>query len=132
MNMAAGITRFGRRQAEGLMDSRCVITAVTATSIDQATGLETVTTETIYAGPCRLRWVSSVVSEVNSADQYLARQSPELALPVAGTGMIRPDHIVTITENTLDDSIVGLRLRVMGVQFQTHAVSRRLKLEVLS
>ncbi|MFN4000871.1 DUF6093 family protein [Microcella sp.] len=134
MSIAAGVARMGRRQAESLMESTCTITKVAADEIDPETGLRTQTTTTIYTGKCRLRLPSSWAADVDAAGQMLARQMPEISIPVeaAGSGDVRPDMSVTITANPLDTSVVGVTFRVRGIQFQTHSTARRLQVELMT
>lgn len=132
MSIASGVTLMGRRQAEALMDSECTITSVATAGVDPATGEYTTTTTTVYSGKCRLRWPTALANEVDGAGQIIAKQSPTLSIPIEGTGDVLPDMIATITASPLDESTVGLKLRVKGVQFQTHATARRLQVEVES
>lgn len=114
------------------MDSECTITSVATAGVDPATGEYTTTTTTVYSGKCRLRWPTALANEVDGAGQIIAKQSPTLSIPIEGTGDVLPDMIATITASPLDESTVGLKLRVKGVQFQTHATARRLQVEVES
>ena len=134
MSIAAGVTRMGRRQAEALMESTCTITKVATGNIDQETGLREQTTTTVYTGKCRLRLPNGTAVDVDAAAQILARQTPEISIPVEaeGSGDVRPDMIVTITANPLDTSVVGQQFRVRGIQFQTHATARRLQVELMT
>ena len=134
MSIAAGVTRMGRRQAEALMESTCTITKVATGSIDSETGLREQPTTAVYTGKCRLRLPSATAVDVDAAAQILARQTPEISIPVeaVGSGDVRPDMIVTVTANPLDSSVVGQRFRVRGIQFQTHATARRLQVELVT
>lgn len=134
MSIPAGVTRMGRRQAEALMESTCTITKVATGDIDQETGLREKTTITLYTGKCRLRLPNGTAVDVDAAAQILARQTPEISIPVEaeGSGDVRPDMIVTITANPLDTSVVGQQFRVRGIQFQTHATARRLQVELMT
>jgi hypothetical protein len=134
MSVAAGIARLGRRQAEALMESTCTITKQATGSVDPTTALRTQTTATVYSGKCRLRFPTGAADDIDAAAQILARQTPTVSIPVeaAGSGDVRPDMILTITANPLDPSLVGIRFRVRGIQFQTHATARRLQVELIT
>ena len=116
------------------MESTCTITKVATGTIDPATGLREQTVTTVYEGKCRLRLPTGTAVDVDAAGQILARQTPEISIPVeaAGSGDVRPDMIATITASPLDTSAVGQQYRVRGIQFQTHSTARRLQVELMT
>lgn len=132
MSIAAGITRFGRSQAEALMQSTCEITRVTGTTVDPATGLEVKTTEVVWSGVCRLRYPYVRPQQVLADGQQLSKNRGILWVPVEGTGGIAADDVATITASDLDPDSVGMKLRVESQFAETHATSRRLPIEVMS
>ena len=114
------------------MELTCTVTKVVTGEIDDETGLNEETTTTVYTGVCRVRWPRANANEVDGAGQIVAVQSPEVSLPVEGSGSVRPDMLLTVTANPLDTSLVGVAFRVKGIQFQTHSTARRLQVEVES
>lgn len=130
MSLATGVTLMGRKQAELLMESSCVITRQTGTSPD-GNGVEVPTFSTIYEGKCRLRMQDARADTVAAAGQTVAIQSPILSLPVAATGSanVRTDDIATITSPLDANTVVA---RIAGFHTQTHSTARRFPVEVQS
>lgn len=122
---------MGRKQAEALMDSTCVITRNGAIVTDPATGVDAPSVTTIYSGKCRLRMPNAISRPEAAAGQAIDRQSPELSIPVtaSGSASVIPDDIAVIT-SALD--AVTVRARISGVHSQTHSTARRFPLEVQS
>ena len=127
--IADGVTRMGRRQAEALMSSECEISEQTGETVNGDGEIVPVFT-VVYSGKCKLRWPTATSAELNAGGQIMTVQTPELHLPVEGSGDVRVGHLATIIANPLDAALVGTRLRVRGVQFQTFATARRLQVEV--
>lgn len=111
------------------MTSTCEITTVTGTETN-ANGEDVPVTGVIYSGKCRLRWPTATSAELNAGGQIMTVQTPELHLPVEASAAVEVGHLAVITANPLDPAIVGVHLRVRGMQFQTHATARRLQVEV--
>lgn len=121
-----------RSAAESMMTSACVITGPGEKTWNNTTGTYDNPAVTIYTGPCRIAFRSTVRREAEAVGQLLTEQEPTLYLPVDGSEGVSTDHVVTITANPLDAALVGMRLRVAGIHAQTYATARRLALEVVS
>lgn len=131
LSIAAGAVMMGRKQAEALMGSTCVIKRQTGTSVSGTTGAETPTYTTIYTGVCRLRMSDAKSNEVAAAGQAIEIQSPILSIPVAATGSasVLTDDIAVIT-SPLDANVITAR--IAGFHTQTHSTARRFPVEVQS
>lgn len=131
---ATSATLGGRILAESLMESECVITRVTGTTVDPATGLETPTTATIYTGKCRLRFPYVRPLDIIADGQVLTKERGILWVPVDATGSadVRTDDVVTMTASALDVGSVGLQFTIGGPFTETHATSRRFPVVVTS
>lgn len=135
MSIAAGVARFGQRQAEALMTSTCAIThSVPATpAVDPETGLENdPVVTTTYSGPCRLRFPYVRPEQALPEGQQLGKERGILSLPVSGSDAVGVNDIVTITGNPLDPDSVGTQLRIMGPFMETYATARRFPAEVVA
>lgn len=130
MSLATGVTLMGRRQAEALMESACVITRAGETTTDPVTGEDVPTSTTIYTGKCRLKFPNAQATQVEAAGQLLATQFPVLSLPVDGSAGVLMDDVATVT-SPLDPDVTVVA-RIAGLHSQTHATARRFPLEVLS
>jgi len=130
MSLAAGITMMGRKQAELLMESTCVIKRQTGTTPD-SNGVEVPTYSTIYTGKCRLRMPDARPNTVVAAGQSIAVQAPILSIPVTatGSGNVRTDDIATISSPLDGNTVVA---RIAGFHSQTHSTARRFPVEVQS
>src|SRR4051812_47401929 len=122
MSLATGVTMMGRRQAEALMESTCVITRNNGLVTDQNTGVDSDDLETIYTGKCRLRMQTSAPRQVVAAGQQVALQSPILSLPIDGSESVRTGDVAVIT-SPLDPATVTVR--IAGTHSQTHSTARR-------
>lgn len=120
---------MGRKQAEALMESTCVI--VRRTFVTDGEGVDQPTITTIYTGKCRLRMPDARQNDVAAAGQALGVQSPVLSIPVIafGSASVAPDDIATVT-SPLDP--VELVVRIAGIHSQTHSTARRFPVEVTS
>jgi hypothetical protein len=121
----------GRRMMENLMEAAGTVRRVTGTTVD-ATGRNVPITSVIYSGKCRVKYKFARVTEVTSAGQTLAEQRPEVSFPVATSGSIQVDDILTIDSNPLDPALVGAQFRIAGVHAQTQATARRFLVVVIS
>lgn len=121
-----------RAHAESLMVSTCTITRGGTDVWNEETGAYDSTAETVYTGPCRVRFPSTVVRETDAQNQFAVEQEPVLSLPVVGSELVTVDDVVTITANPFDTAMVGLTLRIAGVHTQTQATARRFPVEVTS
>ncbi len=130
-SIAAGATMFGRALAESAMESTCRIERIgKAGELNESTGKVERPRTTVYEGPCRLKFESSVVGEVDAQSRILTQQTAVLAVPVAGSEAVRVGDVATITANPLDAGLVGRELRINSAHAQTHATARRFQAEL--
>jgi hypothetical protein len=125
---------MGRKQAEALMESTCIITRASPADppIDPATGLENPpTVTTIYTGKCRLRFPFVRPEQALAAGQQLAKDRGILSLPITGSDGVKLNDLVDVTIGPLDPGTVR-RMRIMAPFEQTHATARRFPVEVAS
>jgi hypothetical protein len=131
VSMVSGILAMGRKQAEALQDSTCVITRVTGTSVDPATGLENPTVVTVYSGPCRLKYPFIRPELVAGEGQMAESNRGILSLPIAGTAGVQTNDVATVTMGVSDPGAV-LVGRIESPFAVTHATARRFPIEVKS
>lgn len=133
MSVFQGLTRMGQAQAEALMESMCVITRAGAPTVDHATGAETTSPVTIYAGKCRLRFPFVRPQQGLADGQVLEKARGILSLPVSDsrTANVRAQDVAVITVNPADPGSVGVTVRVEGGFPETHPTARRLPVEVI-
>jgi hypothetical protein len=122
----------GRRFAEAQMTEQCRIVRAAGTPVRGADGELHTPTTLIWEGPCRLRTVSTVTSDVEAAAQLLVTQSAVLFLPVEGTGAIRVNDVATFTEASMDPALAQVKVRIAGLHFDSDATARRLPVEMVS
>lgn len=122
---------MGRKQAEALMESTCVITRVTSETQNDD-GSVTPTLETIYTGPCRLRF-PTVRPEVALVEgQSIVKDRGILSLPIAGSAGVRADDIAVVTLSAVLDPGSTVTVRIETPFTQTHSTARRFPVEVVS
>lgn len=114
------------------MLSTCTVNSAGEPVWDEATGDYVPSGTTVYEGPCKLRFPSTVLRESDVQSQFVVEQEPMLALPVVGSELVSVGDVVTITANPFDAAMVGLKLRVAGVHTQTFATARRFPVELVS
>jgi Family of unknown function (DUF6093) len=122
----------GRRYSEARMASTCVITRVSNGAWDEAILDYADIEAAVYTGRCRLKFAANRVLSRDAEGQILAAQELLLFLPIAGTGGVRPDDRVLITDGGPDPALTGAVFRVTGLFPQTFATSRRLPVEALT
>lgn len=132
-DVAAALPGF-RAEAESQMVSTCTITSDGVKVWDEETGGYVESGTTVYSGPCKLRFPPQGRSlrELDVQGQFLIEQEPLLSLPVAGSELVSPGDVVTITANPFDPAMVGLKIRIAGVHTQTFATARRFPVEVVT
>lgn len=138
MTLAVGAVTMGRKQAEALMTTLCVIKRKTGTTED-ANGVPVDTFSIIYdhatipgtGAKCRLKFTDARSDDVAAGGQGVAKQNPILSIPVTATGSasVRTDDICVITANPLDPGTVGRIYRIAGEHDMTYATARRFPLE---
>lgn len=130
---AESVILQGRAFNEALMTSACTITRGDATPVlNETTGHYDVTSTTIYTGPCKIRFVSTVVSEADAQAQLLVEQNAILSLPIVGSETVDVDDLATITSSYMDGALVGKVFRITGIHAQSFATARRLTVEIIS
>lgn len=122
----------GRAIAAAMMEAACTIDRKVKGALNETTLQYDNTSEQIYSGPCRTRFVASIVRESDVQGQSLARQEGVLSVPIPGSGDIRPDDVATITANALDPEQVGQRFIIRGIHEQTFSTARRFPIELVS
>lgn len=126
-----------RRQAESRMRSRCRVERANGEPVKGDDGELHTPTETIYEGPCRLRTVSTVTSNIEAAAQLLVGQAAVLSFPVATSTAIRVNDLVTFLPSgdgvdDLDPGLLEQSARIAGLHFDSNATARRLPVELIS
>jgi hypothetical protein len=131
---AASTIGQGRRFNEALMASTCVIAdAGSEPVLNEETGeYEPVVSDPSYEGPCKIRFNSSVTSEVDAQSQLLVEQNAILSLPVEGSGNVSIGQYAVITANPMDAAMVGKKFRITGDHTQTFATARRFPVELVT
>lgn len=115
-----------------MVDS-CAITRGDAVPVlDEVTGEYTPTSETVYAGKCKLKAGGTQARDVDLAAQALVVQSLVLHLPVAGSEGVTVGDTVTVTSSALDPGLVGNTYRVNAPYAQSFATARRFPIEEVS
>jgi len=127
---------MGRRQAETLMTATAVIERPTGEVLEDDETLETYPVmETIYSGKARLRMVTAAApSEAAIPGAVAVKDELILSIPVdaEGSGDVRPNDIVTVTDNPMDPSVAVVQMRIAGVHHGTYMTARRFPLVEVS
>lgn len=117
----------GRLAAERLMVDRCRVERVTGrTENPDATVTPTYTT--VYEGKCKLQSQNAYPSEPDAGDRQWVTASPEVHLPMDGTGGVQTDDVVTVLASFDPDS-VGRKFRVRSNIRKTFQTAARLLVE---
>lgn len=131
------MTKRGRKMAEARMHTSCRVQRASGQPAVGPDGEIHTPTETVYEGPCRLRTVSSVTSDVEAADQLLVAQASTLSFPVETSGAIRIGDVVTFIpsgdpDDDLDPALFAHTMTIAGLHFDTDATARRLPVRLVS
>jgi hypothetical protein len=130
MNVATGLTLMGRRQAETLMESTCVITR-RGEPTQNNDGSTTPNVTTIYTGQCRLRFPSIRAVQVLVEGQSIVHDKGILSLPVIGdSANVRAADVAVVTLSPTLDPGTTVTVRVETPFTQTHSTARRFPVEV--
>jgi hypothetical protein len=121
---------MGRRQAEALMVSSCVISRMSGRSLNEQTGEYSDTFTVVYDGRCEFKYSQASFEDVDAASQQLTQQRPVLKVPVEGTAGVMVGDVVELTGHPLDTGMVGLQFRIAGLHSRTYATARRFPVEV--
>lgn len=125
MSIAQAAIVMGRVFAESLMVDACTITRKTGESINAETLEASATTVQQYSGVCRLTMPGTVARDSESGSRVLIEQQLMLSLPVATSGSVRANDVVTITSSENDPTLVGRTFRIAGGHHQSQATARR-------
>lgn len=120
-----------RRMAERLMVDQCIIRRQTGPVTDPVTAKVSPAYSTIYTGQCKVQSSASRVQEATSAEHQFAAIRSEVHLPMTA-GPVQTNDYVTITASLLSPPMVGMEMRVTGVQPKSFETVQRVLVEVLS
>lgn len=125
---------FLRSQAESMMTSACIISRAGDKVFNEETGEYETPYTTIYEGKCRYKFGGTQASLVDAQSQKLVEQAITLSLPVsaAGSSDVRPDDVSELTANPFDPAMIGMKARIAGIHFQSHATARRFPVQVVT
>lgn len=108
------VTLFRAEWATQFVDS-CTIDRTTGRGTFNTTtgGYDAPTNAQQYSGACRIRPMGEGESEKLFGQQQITEKVYTVELPYTVTS-IQPDDLLTVTASTLDTSLVGVVLRVVG------------------
>lgn len=126
--------RIAREYAEAQMRSTCTITRPSGVKTwNEETGTYTPAAPTeIYSGRCKVQDNRRSVQEVVAGELERAIAPLELHLPIDGSGAVRRNDDVTITDNPDDLALVGEQYVVQAFDAGTTKTARRLPIEGMS
>jgi serine acetyltransferase len=138
MSVSIGATLMGRRQAESQMESTCIITRKTGTTVD-ASGANVDVFTVIYdsgkgdglGGKCKLRFPFVRPQEVVAAGQTIAKDRGILSLPIVGSNAVLTDDVATITISPVLDPGTVVTARIEAPIAHTHATARRFPVSII-
>ena len=128
---AQSITLAGQRAAERLMVDTCRVDRNSTPVTDPTTGKVSQSRTAIYEGKCKVQSMASRVQEATSAEHQFAAIRSEVHLPMTA-GPVRTNDYVTITASIVSPRMVGMVMRVTGVQPKSFETAQRVMVEVLS
>lgn len=124
-----------RTIAEAAMVDTCIVYRDTEASADDTLDVTTGEltqpagdTSTIYTGPCLLRTEHIQQRSDEEGGSYVARKLQAARVPVSAPPMVFGDLLV-VTSAANDPQLVGRRGRVLDVEVNTFAVTRKVQLE---
>jgi hypothetical protein len=117
-----------------MVDACTIVRIIESGDPDPATGLQTTTQTTIYAGVCEYKAADTQARSVASGGRQLVQQGAVLKIPVdaPGSADVRVGDEATITLNANDPDTPALGVVISGTHAQTYATARRLPVEVTS
>lgn len=128
MSFETAITRFRRKQAARFTTESLVQRQVSEGEFNETTGLhEPPEMQTIYSGPCLIRAVAWVGSDVQLGEREVRLRGLRGKYPVDTP--IRKDDLVTVTASRHDADLVGQVLRVTDVLRDEWQTARVVTLE---
>lgn len=117
----------GRRAAERLMVDSCRVDRVTGRT-ENPDGTVTPVYTVIYDGKCKLQSQNAYPSEPTAGERQWTTASPEVHLPMTGSGDVRTDDLVTVV-SSLDTDSVGRKFRVRSNIRKTFQTAARVLVE---
>lgn len=114
----------GRTLAEAGMMDACIIVRDTVTGVNTQTGVQTIFTETLYEGKCRVK-KSGGASGSTVGGAYQLMRSPQVHLPITtDTEGLRPGDRITITAAVNDPELVGRVMRIHDLPHESESTAR--------
>lgn len=134
----AGVLARGRARAALTHTDTIKVVRESGTTWDESTGQHVPTLVTVYEGPGRVSLPStSSLSRTETQGLVETAQGPVLKLPIeapAGAsgdpGQVTTGDVAEVLASAEDAALVGRKLRVVGIQPQSHATQRRFPAEV--
>jgi hypothetical protein len=115
------------------MLSSCTIGPGIETTDEHFATVSTFDGPPVYVGKkCKVRFVSSAVSDVITAGQIAAVQIAVLSLPIEGSAGVRSGMRVRIDTNPEDPALEGQMFKISGMHGQSFATARRFLIEAVS
>lgn len=122
----------GQRLIESLMTDTWVGTrGATAGEFNDETGEWSTSSVEVYRGPGRLRAANVQGQRVDEQGVTVTLSDARLSLPVATSAGVRVDDVFVCVASE-EPTMVGARVRVTDIHWQTHSTARRLQVEVAS
>lgn len=119
-----GALARGRAFAEEGMVDTCSIRRSTGSTVDDNTGDESETWQSLYVGKCRVQQRTPGAQQQTPGEDVQLMLSLELQLPVTVTGLRVGDE-VTITASAHDPDLAGQVLLIRDLFAKTHPTARR-------
>lgn len=98
--------------------------------LDEETGQNVPSLVTIFEGVGRLRLPRAFGNRVDEQGAAVTVQDATLSLPIADSAGVAVDDVVELLTSENDPGMVGLRLRVTEVHWQSYSTARRFGVEV--
>lgn len=111
---------------ERLMIDECEITRIRQGSFDDTTGKRVEISETVYSGPCRVKFAN--VEQRNAGERNNVVNAPVLNLPADDESDIRERDVCEVTDST-NPNLIGKRFSIIGSDIATTASARRFEME---
>jgi len=129
----ASVLAKGRAFTEASMTDTCVIRRAGGSPVlNEETGQYEPSFVDVYSGPCKVRFITSTVSEQDYQSQTVVEQQVVLSLPVEESTPVVVNDIAEITTSQTNVSAIGKTFRIAGLFDQTYATARRFPVEVVS
>lgn len=116
----------GRAAALAGMTDTCTIRRPSGSSVDTFSGVETVTYDTLYTGPCRVKHANAMAEAHDVAEDHVLLLRLEIQLPISVTGLQVRD-LVTITASSHDADLTGRNFVIRDLMHMTDATARRVQ-----